>query len=314
MPSAAYDPWTERMRCGDFAGAWQISDAALASIGEDEWRRPRHVQRIWRGGSLEDRRVLIRCYHGLGDSVQFVRYVPMVAQIAQEVTLWIQPALLPLVRELKGVARLIPLHDGTPECDWDIDIELMELPHFFRTTLDTIPREIPYLTIPPDVARPSPSEVPRIGLAWRAGGWDHRRSIPVDLARALVADLPCEVEVLQEWLWPHERMHFKPGTSPSITEVAAAIASVDLVVTIDTVFAHLAGALGRPAWVLLQADPDWRWMRDRDDSPWYPSLRLFRQARPGDWASVITRVRAELKHRLDASARAPEAPFTSASA
>jgi hypothetical protein len=302
-PNEAGDPWTSLMRRGDFEGAWRICDRLLGPLDPGEWRRPRHVQRVWDGRSFAGRHVLIRCYHGLGDTIQFLRYVPHVAAVARDVSLWIQPALVPLVESTPGLSRVQPLHDGDPDIAPDVDVEIMELPHALRTTVETIPSRIPYLRVP-EARAPSSSQQPRIGLAWKAGPWDPRRSMPGDIAARMVRGAACEVIVLQHEFDAVDRSWARPSGCDTLADVAACVASLDLVITVDTVFAHLAGALGRPAWVLLHADPDWRWMTDRDDSPWYPTVRLYRQPAPNDWSAVVTRVARDLREWLDAFGRA----------
>src|SRR5918996_5114806 len=121
--------WMWHMRRGEFDLAWQVSDAVLRQrAGLSSYHLPRHLQHIWRGTSLENKRVLVRCYHGLGDTIQFIRYVPLLKAIATEVTVWAQPALIPLLLTVEGIDLLLPLHDGTPDCDYDVDVGLMELP------------------------------------------------------------------------------------------------------------------------------------------------------------------------------------------
>lgn len=140
------DPWIDCMRRGDFAAAWEISDAVLRSRpAEPDWSIPRHLQSIWNGAPLEGKRVLVRCYHGLGDTIQFARFVPLLNNIASEVIVWAQPPLIPLLETMRGMGRRLPLHDGRPDVEYDVDVEIMELPHVFRTTLITIPAETPYL-------------------------------------------------------------------------------------------------------------------------------------------------------------------------
>ncbi|MBX6363378.1 MAG: ADP-heptose--LPS heptosyltransferase [Gemmatimonadetes bacterium] len=283
------------MRRGDFGAAWAVSDAVLrARAGLSSTHLPRHEQWIWDGTPLAGRRVLIRCYHGLGDTLQFVRYAPLVKTVASEVTLWAPPALLPLLRTAAGVDRLLPLHDGAPDVDYDVDVELLELPHIFRTTLETLPADIPYLHVPP-APRPS-GDAPRVGLVWRAGDWDARRSLPTELA-ATLADVPgIELHVLQRGPardeWPAAAGVL--SGSDDILELGALMRTLDLVVSVDSMPAHLAGALGVPVWTLLHAQADWRWMEDRADSPWYPTMRLFRQQRPGRWEPAVRRVADEL--------------------
>jgi hypothetical protein len=289
------EEWFAAMRRGDFAAAWRASDAILRlHAGVPCWHLPRHEQYVWNGTPLDGKRVLVRCYHGLGDTIQFIRYAPLLGEAAAHVTVWAQPALIPLIATVPGIDAILPLHDGLCEADYDVDVEVMELAHVFRSTLDTIPRDVPYLH-----ADPAPIERDgrlAVGLVWRAGDWDERRSIPFPLI-ARLADVPgVDLHVLQrgEGLAECGAAFGTHSGSDDVTQCARVMRGLDLVVTVDSMPAHLAGALGVPAWTLLHADADWRWMDDRDDSPWYPTMRLFRQQTPGDWRTVIDRVAAEL--------------------
>src|SRR5919198_1175243 len=182
--TAASD-WIECMRRGDFTAAWKISDRVLhARAGVPCWHLPRHEQWIWNGQPLEGKRVLVRCYHGLGDTVQYLRYAPQLRRIAREVYLWVQPELIPLVEGVRGIDRVLPLHDGAPEIDYDADVEIMELAHVFRTVLATIPNDVPYLRVEPAELGPGTAPM-QVGVVWRAGGWDVRRSLPLELVRPL---------------------------------------------------------------------------------------------------------------------------------
>jgi len=288
--------WMRHMREGDWEAAWRVSDAVLRShAGEPCWHLPRHEQWIWDGTPLDGKRVLIRCYHGLGDTLQFIRFAPRVKEIAAEVTVWAQPSLIPLLRTARGIDRLLPLHDGDVGIDYDVDVEVMELSHVFRSTPETLPADVPYLH-----ADPAPLETSgrlAVGIIWKAGDWDERRNVPYPLLAPL-ADIPgVELHLLQRGSGLAERREGFGILSGSDdpTEAARVMRALDLVVSIDSMPAHLAGALGVPVWTLLHADPDWRWMRDRDDTPWYPTMRLFRQERPGDWETVIARVADELR-------------------
>src|SRR3954464_5716125 len=174
------DPWTEHMRRGNFAAAWAVSDAVLRARADQSCSHwPRHFQYIWDGTPLSGRRVLVRCYHGLGDTIQFIRYLPLVRAIARETIVWAQPKLLPLLSSVAGSDHLLPLHDGTPDVEYDVDVELMELPYIFRSTLETIPAEVPYLHVLPTTAGHDRGYY-HVGIVWRAGDWDDRRSIPVE--------------------------------------------------------------------------------------------------------------------------------------
>lgn len=319
MPDEQLDPWTRCMRRGDYEAAWRVSDAALRErSGVPCWHLPRHLQYIWDGTPLTGRRVLIRCYHGLGDTIQFIRYAPLVCSVAREVMVWAQPALLPLLASARGIHRLAPLHDGAPDMAYDVDVEIMELAHVFRTTLATILRRVPYLGVasPPAPGggaagrdarlRPSPAPCERdgrlaVGVAWQGGNWDERRSIPFTELAALAAVPGVRLHSLQQSPGPaafHPAFEATPETR-TISGTARLMRSLDLVITVDSMPAHLAGALGVPVWTLLPQEADWRWMEGRTDSPWYPTMRLFRQEAPGEWASVVARVAAALERRRD---------------
>ena len=290
------DCWMACMRRGAFEAAWAISDAVLrARAGVPCWHWPRHLQYVWDGTPLTGQRVLVRCYHGLGDTIQCIRYAPLIKAIAREVSVWAQPALLPLLRTVRGIDQLLPLHDGTPDVGYDVDVESMELPHVFRTTLATIPAEIPYLHV-------APAALPRhgrlaVGLVWAAGDWEHeRRSIPFPLCAPLAAVSGVALHILQRG---PALADYQPGVgtlsgSDDVVETARLMRALDLVISVDTMPAHLAGALGVPVWALLDAAADWRWMEGRADSPWYPTMRLFRQEYSGAWEPVLARVMAEL--------------------
>jgi hypothetical protein len=282
------------MRRGEFDLAWAISDAVLTRpLPADTALQPRHVQRVWDGRPVDNERVLVRCYHGLGDTLQFIRFMPLLRARALRVIVWVQRPLMPLVATVAGVDELLPLHDGEPDADFDVDVELMEVPHILRTTGETLPREIPYLHVEPEPLPVAPR--PAIGLVWRAGDWAPERSIAFDLLRPLF-DLPATWYILQGGTGLAERpagFGTLRGTS-DIVEAARTIRSLDLLITIDSMAAHLGGALGCRVWTLLPAHADWRWMESRDDSPWYPTMRLFRQERAGEWEYVVRRVAGEL--------------------
>ena len=293
--------WKVLMQRGVFEAAWDISDAvrhARAGVPCRHW--PRHLQYIWDGTPLAGKRVLVRCYHGLGDTIQFVRYGPLIKEIAREVIIWAQPALLPLLRTMHGIDFLLPLHDGTPDVEYDVDVESMELPYIFRTTLATIPADIPYLHVEP-VVLPR-QEGLAVGLVWAAGEWDHaRRSIPFSLLAPLARLPQVVVYILQRG---SALAHYRPGFgmlsgADEVLETARIMRALDLVISVDTMPAHLAGALGVPVWTLLDAAADWRWMEGRVESPWYPTMRLFRQEEHGAWEPVIAQVVAALTRSME---------------
>jgi hypothetical protein len=302
------DPWIAAMRRADFATAWQVSDRVLAQRNAQEvdcsnW--PRHLQFIWRGQPLHDRRVLVRCYHGLGDTIQFVRLLAPLREFAAEVILWAQPSLLSLLASVKGVDRLVPLHDGVPDVPYDVDVELMELPHILRLSAETIPASIPYIYVP-DVRAREPEELPhqagslRVGLAWQSGEWNSARSIPRSMISRFAAVPNTFWYSLQyDALCPFDAQQL---ACKDILAMAERMTQLDLVISPDTMTAHLAGAIGLPVWLLLQHECDWRWMSHGASAkdartPWYPTMRLFRQPSPGDWNSVIEQVLSALTAR-----------------
>jgi hypothetical protein len=286
------DAWMRHMRDGDFDSAWRVSDEVLRfRHGHDCTDLPRHLQWIWNGEPVQGRRVLVRCYHGLGDTVQFIRYAPMLKKLAAHVAIWAQPELLGLIGTMNNAFdELLPLHDGAPECDYDIDIEVMELPHIFRSTLATIPRQVPYLHL--QRARLKKGENINVGLVWAAGEWDDRRSIPFPILRQLARVQNVRWHILQRGsaLKAWDRDFGVNSGREDVLEAARVIAGLDLLISVDTLAAHLGGALAVPTWTLLHTEADWRWMRGRSDSPWYPRMRLFRQPEPGNWQSVIDEV------------------------
>ena len=286
------------MRRGAFTAAWEIDDrlrstAAVANRSD----LPRHLRMVWDGTPPDGRRVLLRCYHGLGDTLQFIRYVPRLRTRVSELIVWAQPPLLPLLEGVEAIDRLIALHDGEPDAAYDLSIEIMELPYLFRTTLDDLPATVPYL----DVERQEldRSHGPAVGVVWRAGDWAAHRSVPFAELGPLV-HAPVTWYVLQGQPGIEERPDGfgTPAGTTDIVEAARVIRSLDLLITVDSMPAHLAGALGTPVWTLLPADADWRWMVARDDSPWYPTMRLFRQERQGEWGPVVARVARELNARV----------------
>jgi hypothetical protein len=295
------DAWTFHMRRGEFAEAWEVSDRILAArAGQPCWDWPRHQQYIWNGTPLEGKRVLVRCYHGLGDTLQFIRYAPLVKSLATETIVWAQPALLPLLRTVRGIDRLEALHDGVPDFGYDVDLEIMELPHVFRTSLQTIPAEVPYLHVEPAIlgAGDRRSRAPlNVGLIWAAGDWDPARNVPLESLAPLAKIEGVRLHALQRGAalraWPAA---WGPiSGSDSAEETARVMRALDLVITVDSMPAHLAGALGVPVWTLLHANADWRWMLERGDSPWYPTMRLFRQTKATGWGSVIAQVARAVK-------------------
>lgn len=266
----------------------------------------------WDGRPLDSGSVLLRTEQGLGDTLQFVRYAPLVQRLVGRVVLECQRPLVPLLGMVAGIDAIVARGDAVPQCDREIS--LMSLPRIFGTTPDTVPSDVPYLAARADlieVWRPWVGKAPgvRVGIAW-AGNPSYpedRDRSPGLAAFTPLADLVgASFVALQKeagdpaWS-PHSPLSLwrPPGpideTTGAFMDTAAIVSQLDLVITSDTAVAHLAGALGVETWVVLPDVADWRWLLDRDDSPWYPRMRLFRQERSRDWYGVFTRVRVALE-------------------
>lgn len=291
------ETWNHFMRKGMFEEAWKFSDKVLKSgINRDYYNTPRHFQCIWDGTPLDGKRVLIRCYHGLGDTIQFIRYAQEIKKIAAKVIVWVQPALMKLIKTADGIDEIIPLHDGAPEVEYDVDVEIMELPHVFRTKLSTIPAQVPYLHVSPLSVSKDKTHL-SVGLVWQGGDWDVYRNVPFELLLPLIEIKGAQFFILQssaaEAGWK-EGAGIRTGNY-DLYDFARVVRGLDLLITIDSMPAHLAGALNVPVWVMLKADADWRWMEGRTDCPWYPSMTLFRQKSQGDWEAVVGTVKDEME-------------------
>jgi hypothetical protein len=283
--------WVCHMLCGDFSRAWQESEAITRRGKPDP-------HRFWDGTPVDDRKVLIRCLHGLGDTIQFVRYAPLVRARARSLTIEAQPVLKELLRHSRLADQVITW--GDPEPPWDQQIEIIELPRIFKTTLASIPNSVPYLDVP-GITGVSIQDAICVGIVWASSEYNPARSIPLqEMARIFSYDgvqfFSLQAGVRQRDLAPWKRrVKNLCDESACIMKAAQNLKKLDLVITVDTMMPHLAGALGRPVWTLLHFESDWRWMLDRLDSPWYPTMRLFRQPRPGDWRTVIDCVCVELE-------------------
>jgi predicted O-linked N-acetylglucosamine transferase (SPINDLY family)/ADP-heptose:LPS heptosyltransferase len=306
---------------GDFAAGWEKYEA--------RWRTgdlpPRNfAEPQWRGEPLAGKTILLHAEQGFGDAIQFLRYVPLVAARGGKVVVEVRRPLIPLVARMAGI-DVVGRGERLPA--FDVQCPLLSLPLAFGTTLDTIPATMPYLTPAPERAtywrnRIDVAHGLKIGIAW-AGSTVHRndrnRSIPLERLAPLFAIEDVRWFSLQVGPRAADLAAQKGAAvadlAPELTdfgETAAVIAALDLVICADTAVAHLAGALGKPAWMMLPFAADWRWIVGRDDSPWYPSLQLFRQAQPNDWAGVAARVRDALAQRGTQSAPARRDPPTRA--
>ena len=300
MNSVLHRQWTDALRKNDFQRAWELSDRSLSEYcasGAIKHAGERHHQRIWRGEDLRDKLVLIRCYHGLGDTIQFIRFAKPLRDIAREVIVWGQPELLPLLVQVDGVDRAIPLHDGTPDVKFDVDIEVMELAHALRVTPQLTADRVPYL--PRDYPKSKKQERSplSIGIVWEAGSWNSRRSVPPRLFARLLERSEVRLFSLQQGpgraLAP--TIPAEDIAADDLQTLAATITSLDLIITVDTMVAHLAGALAAPVWTMLYRGSDWRWPDTGRETIWYPTMKLFHQKTAGDWTNVMDEVIQELK-------------------
>jgi hypothetical protein len=284
---------------GNLPAAWRESDAIRRRNAPDR-------NRFWAGEDPAGRRVIVRCLHGFGDSVQFLRLVPRLRSLCSHLIVECAPRAVDLLRCLPGIDEVIPWGETAPDPPpaWQVQLELMELPYLLRISLDDLPTSTDFLRLPPHELNRASHAIgsfhglrafPNIGIVWSSGDWDPSRSIPFELLAPILSRNDCRYWNLQGGplrnLWRtlgHSGLCDTPLLADcGLVPLASVIAQLDLVITVDTLSAHLAGALNIPCFLLLQHRADWRWMVDRDDSPWYPSLRLFRQSVPGDWPGLI---------------------------
>jgi Flp pilus assembly protein TadD len=285
-------------------------------LPEYEWRWRRYQPEQlpdfstpdWDGSHLQGKTILLYAEQGLGDTFQFVRYASLLKELGGRVILACLPSQVLLLKTVPGVDQVVALDDDIPEID--TQAPLMSLPYLLGTTLETIPAQIPYI-FPPKF-HPLKLEAPpetrlKVGIVW-TGNLDNvhnrRRSCGLQAFLPILETPGIEFYSLQVGSRSQDLTNLPPSIRvqdlshqlTDFTATAAAIAQLDLVITIDTSVAHLAGALGKPTWIVLTFVPDWRWFLSRLDSPWYPTMRLFRQDSPGDWAGVFTRVAQALKN------------------
>lgn len=312
-PSNAVADWNLallQLLTGDFEAGWAGREARW-KIPALSTYYPKLSQPMWLGKEpIEGKTILINVDEGLGDTIQFVRYVPMVAELGARVILAVQEPLRPLLSELPGVSQCLAFTASELPA-FDTYCSISSLPLAFGTRLETIPSAIPYLPAPAERRlqawehRLGPHERLRVGLVWSGNPRhdnDHNRSIPLRLLTHIL-DVDATFVSLQKDPRPDDKAILERTEIIDLTahltdfaETAALVSCLDLVISVDTSVVHLAGALGLPTWILLPYRPDWRWLLGRDDSPWYPTVRLFRQDESREYGSVLDRVRTEL-HR-----------------
>jgi Flp pilus assembly protein TadD len=268
----------------EFEWRWLVKDCPIVSF----------PQPLWDGSPLAGKRILLWAEQGLGDTIQFVRFAELVKEAGGTVVLECQPPLARLLRTCPWIDEPIPY--GEPLPDFDVHAPLQSLPRILRTTLGTIPAHVPYLSADADLVRSWKERLAtcrglRTGLVWAGNPhnrYDPQRSIPKERLETLMRTPGVD--------WFSLQKEDLPG---DFSDAAALIANLDLVISVDTAAAHLAGALAKPVWTLLPFAPDFRWLMELEHSPWYPSMRLFRQPAAGDWDSVLTRVRQALEDFRD---------------
>ena len=286
--------WICHMLLGDYEAGWRESDAISAREAGDPYR-------FWSGQSLAGSRLIIRCLHGLGDTLQYVRYAKLLRSVVRELTIEAQPPLKDLLAGAGLADRVITW--GDPEPPWEQQVEIVELPRIFRSLVDTIPGHVPYIVTPPALIAGAPSSRPRVGVLWASGTYDPTRSISFPQFAQISQVEECDFFSFQadpdrrELLGSSARIKDNFDPSGSILIAAQHLQTMDFVITVDTMLAHLAGALALPVWVLLPYAADWRWMVNRVDTPWYPTMRLFRQPEPRNWQAVIESVIEALRAR-----------------
>ena len=296
------------LQTGDYMQGWKLY----------EWRWKRQAFApivrafdcpLWLGQeSLSNKTIVLHGEQGLGDSIQFCRYAALVQKLGAHVVLEVDASLIALLGSLQGPQQVVTRGASLPQADFHCP--LLSLPLAFQTTLQTIPAAGAYLWPDPErVAkwrwRLGPKRVPRVGLVWSGDPThrnDHNRSLPL---KTLMAYLPMGYDYisLQKEVRESDRAYLSarpdirdigPGLT-DFSDTAAACAEMDLLITVDTSIAHLSGALGKPTWILLSAPSDWRWLLDREDSPWYGSAMLFRQPTQGGWDTALTRMASALQ-------------------
>lgn len=315
-PDEVAQCWLLAMQAGDWERAWQQTDRLelprrRLQAEPGFARQPWHL--VWDGSPFQGRTVLVRCLHGLGDTLQFMRFVPRVAAMARHVHFLVQPPLLELLAGAPGLGEVSDAWTDHPPAH-EVEIEVMELAYALRSTAATVPP--PYAHLARHLAGKHKIELPpgdefRVGLLWSASDWDRSRSVPLAELEPLLNVPGVRFHSLQQGdaardpaadrlkLVPLWRQTGSPGAA------ATAMLAMDLVIAVDGMPAHLAGTLGSPSWLMLKHDADWRWMRQGSESPWYPGMRLFRQPKPGGWGDVVREIADALGNRTRPRQRSP---------
>jgi hypothetical protein len=291
--ACAYERWACWMMLGEFERAWKECDSAGPSYSSQR--------------TLPGDRVVLQCLRGLGDALQFLRYLPQLKARCAKISIQAPPRLLPLfdyMPDLEGV-EVIGQYVRTHDCE----VEASDLPYLFRTSLRSIPPPLRMSGLP-ELPRFTRDGLRSVGIVWRAGEWNPSRSIPLSLLSRLTELPGMAFFSLQRGSdedrspLPGEVVNIGPADGDMV-RMASAIQQLDLVIAVDTTVAHLAGSLGKEVWLLLPHAADWRWMIHRTESPWYPGMRLFRQDAPGNWNGAIEQVAIALRQEITVGPRIP---------
>ena len=300
LSPSPHERWLAAMRGGDFEQAWRETDIL---------ERPRRAGGIagernllWDGRDLRGRRVLVRCLHGLGDTLQFSRFLPALNTATAELVVAAQPPLVEFLGTQAGIGRVRNGWERWRNDEGFAEVEIMELAYVFRACAHSLPA--PHLCVNGDAAAPLNRALevpgPRVAVFWAASGWGGRRHIPLSAFDQLTGYCPAKFFSFQQGSSESEagNSRLRPvrlsHLTSRISDLAAALSRMDLVLAVDSMPAHLAASLGRRVWLLLEPEADWRWMDDREDTPWYPTMRIFRQAEP-TWDAAMDRIGAELR-------------------
>jgi tetratricopeptide (TPR) repeat protein len=308
---AAWNESLVLLLLGRYTEGWRKYEGRWGIPDHDAPRRDARVPAL---AEVAGKSVLLTPEQGHGDMIQFARYAPMLAARGARVTVQTYIELKPLLQTLDGVERVVAVGEREPPAD--IVTPLLSLPLVFGTNVENIPSPVPYLHALPERVMTrqqllGPRSGLRVGLCWRGSQHILKRSLPIETLLPVLSCPGVEVHALQkeipptqrEWLERHELLADHSARLSDFADTAALISLLDLVVTIDTSVAHLAGALGKPVWIMLQHSADWRWLLGRNDSPWYPTARLFRQRQAGNWADVVHDVAGALSEATKQSQR-----------
>ncbi len=269
--------------------------------------------KVWKGEGLNNKTILIHDEQGIGDTVQFIRFINLIKSVNTKVIFRSRKALLPLLKNINVINEIVNLEDEFTK-DYDYEIQLLSLPHILKTSLKTLPAFNKYLAVNENIhegwRRKLESKKVKIGFAWRGNPKNidnYKRSVSVEQFEQLLHLKEYEFYPLQkdindkerEFLSKFSNIHFFDNEIDNLVDTAALIANLDIVITVDTAFTHIAGALGKQVWLLLASVPDWRWLLNRNDSPWYPTVKLFRQKKTGEWKGVFNEIQSKLSSVIE---------------